>query len=172
MDMFYYQLLKLHAIHADPHSGNYLFGSNGMIGLVDFGCVKYLSADNVRVFSSLFMFQDSLDSAAYVKGIRKLYAASGLEATPKAIQVVKEFGQLYRSMFPPDPRDEGRLVDFGDSAFLKKLYEKSQSLMVHKGLLPDLLFVMRAEGGLYNTLHKLAAKIPSSRIVRKYLKDA
>lgn len=33
-------------VHADPHPGNYLFGG-GQLGVIDFGCVKRLSADFV-----------------------------------------------------------------------------------------------------------------------------
>ena len=40
---FYFQMLKVKAFDADPHSGNYLFGKDGSIGLVDFGCVKHLA---------------------------------------------------------------------------------------------------------------------------------
>src|SRR5713101_4461300 len=42
-ELFYFQVLKIEALHADPHWGNYLFNDDGGISLVDFGCVKYLS---------------------------------------------------------------------------------------------------------------------------------
>src|ERR1700730_10178470 len=41
-ELFYFQVLKVEALHADPHWGNYLFNDDPSIGLVDFGCVKYL----------------------------------------------------------------------------------------------------------------------------------
>jgi predicted unusual protein kinase regulating ubiquinone biosynthesis (AarF/ABC1/UbiB family) len=34
--------------HADPHPGNYRFGSDGTVGFVDFGCVKVLSDQQRR----------------------------------------------------------------------------------------------------------------------------
>jgi predicted unusual protein kinase regulating ubiquinone biosynthesis (AarF/ABC1/UbiB family) len=36
-ELFYYQVLTLETLHADPHWGNYLFGADGTVGLVDFG---------------------------------------------------------------------------------------------------------------------------------------
>lgn len=169
MELFHYQLLKMHAVHADPHLGNYLFDSDGTVGLVDFGCVKRLSPQYVRVFSRLFLFNESFDSDAYVQNLRDLYAASGSRPGRETIRIMREFSGLYQKMFPPDPAQEDRLVDFGSPDFLREIYEKSRRLAAHKGLLPELLFIMRAEGGLYNALHKLGAKIPSSRIVRKHL---
>ena len=47
-ELFYYQVLRVEVLHADPHWGNYLFGPRGEIGLVDFGCVKYLPAEFVE----------------------------------------------------------------------------------------------------------------------------
>ena len=34
--------------HADPHPGNYRFGSDGTVGFVDFGCVKVLTDQQRR----------------------------------------------------------------------------------------------------------------------------
>jgi predicted unusual protein kinase regulating ubiquinone biosynthesis (AarF/ABC1/UbiB family) len=39
----------LHALHADPNPGNYLFADDGTLGLLDFGCVRYYSADFVKL---------------------------------------------------------------------------------------------------------------------------
>ena len=36
--------------HADPHPGNYRFGTDGRVGFVDFGCVKVLSEHQRRSF--------------------------------------------------------------------------------------------------------------------------
>ena len=49
-------------IHADPHSGNYRFqrSSNGIqVGLLDFGCVKRLSANESSALRSLLEWGDS-----------------------------------------------------------------------------------------------------------------
>jgi predicted unusual protein kinase regulating ubiquinone biosynthesis (AarF/ABC1/UbiB family) len=44
-DFYNVQLHQLRAIHADPHPGNFLFGSDGSTGVIDFGCVKEVPED-------------------------------------------------------------------------------------------------------------------------------
>ena len=46
---------------------------------------------------------------------------------------------------------------------------ESAKLLRAKGMLPDYIFVARAEIGLYTTLHRLKARVPMSAIVRRYL---
>ena len=38
-------VFHLKALHADPHFGNYLFMENDSIGLLDFGCVRFINGD-------------------------------------------------------------------------------------------------------------------------------
>ncbi len=52
--LFFYQLFRVQALHADPHPGNYLFNRDGTIGLVDFGCVKYLKPEVVRCYAQFW----------------------------------------------------------------------------------------------------------------------
>ena len=55
-ELFYFQVLKIEALHADPHWGNYLFTDDASISLVDFGCVKYLSPESVAYLRSVFLY--------------------------------------------------------------------------------------------------------------------
>jgi len=45
VELYYSQVHRLKALHADHHPGNYLFQDDGQIGLVDFGCVKRITFD-------------------------------------------------------------------------------------------------------------------------------
>jgi len=38
-----------HTSYADPHSGNYVFMSDGRLGLLDFGCIQRFSPDDMRI---------------------------------------------------------------------------------------------------------------------------
>src|SRR5262249_14948442 len=62
IDLFYFQLLRLNALHADPHWGNYLFGEDGTIGLVDFGCVKRLDRVFVADLQEVLLYPGSRTS--------------------------------------------------------------------------------------------------------------
>jgi predicted unusual protein kinase regulating ubiquinone biosynthesis (AarF/ABC1/UbiB family) len=49
----YANLRHSNLLHADPHPGNYRFGSDGSVGFVDFGCVKVLSESKRRLWISI-----------------------------------------------------------------------------------------------------------------------
>src|SRR5262249_20318937 len=55
-ELFYFQVLQIEALHADPHWGNYLFTKNANIGLVDFGCAKHLMPESVAYLRSVFLY--------------------------------------------------------------------------------------------------------------------
>lgn len=169
-ELFYFQLLVLEAIHADPHWGNYLFRDDGRIGLVDFGCVKYLQHDFVASLRKLYLYPGRRNSKEFQDAIEEWYAASGKNLLPAARRALVDFSNyFYRQVYPPDPRDEERAFDFSKPGFLEEYMRESAKLFRAKGVLPDYIFLARAEIGLYTTLHRLEARVPMSAIVRRYL---
>lgn len=52
VDLFHYTLYQKNVIHADPNMGNYIFMDDGRLGLIDFGCVKWLERPFVEVFKT------------------------------------------------------------------------------------------------------------------------
>jgi hypothetical protein len=89
-----------------------------------------------------------------------------LPATRRAFIVFVE--NFYRQMYPTVP-DKRPLFDFGDAAFLRDCVQAGRNFLRAKGLLAEFTFLVRAEMGLYHTLHRLKAHVPTSQIVRKYL---
>ena len=81
--------------------------------------------------------------------------------------------RVLRVMTPPmtefglPPDDEP--FDFADERCLKVYLKESANLARSRCALPEYLMMARAETGLYATLHRLKARVPMSRIVRKYL---
>lgn len=41
-DFVNFQVHHLRMVHADPHPGNFLFKSDGLVGIIDFGCIKVI----------------------------------------------------------------------------------------------------------------------------------
>jgi len=68
VELYYFQLHNLKAVHADHHPGNYLFQSDGRLGLVDFGCVKRISFDATDLINSVVArsWRDSEKAAQHV----------------------------------------------------------------------------------------------------------
>ena len=170
MTLFYFQLLKLHALHADPHWGNYLFNADGSIGLVDFGCVKRLRPAFVADLQEFLLYPGSRMSPEFQRLLDKRYKVMGGTMTPGARKTLSWFAEtFYRRVFPPEPERDGDRFDFSDTGFLRDYLRGSQELFKSRGTLPEYIFLVRAEIGLYQTLHRLKARVHTSRIVRKYL---
>src|SRR6267143_90262 len=168
-ELFYFQVLKIEALHADPHWGNYLFNDAAGISLVDFGCVKYLSRESVDYLRSVFLYPGAIDSADFSRLLETYYDQVGEKLVPAARRALVRFSEnFYRKVYPPTP-DKDQLFDFSDSAFLHDYLRESKNLLRTKGVLTEFIFMGRAEMGLYQTLHRLRARVATSQIVRKYL---
>jgi len=168
-DLFYFQVLEIQAVHADPHWGNYLFKKDGSISMVDFGCAKYLSRSTVGYLREGFLYPGSTDSAGFRKLLEKYYEDEGRKLSHATRQALIGFAEnFYRKVYPPGAEHD-EAFDFGDAAFLSDFLAASKDLFKAKGVLTELIFLARAEMGMYQTLHRLKARVHTSRIVRKYL---
>jgi predicted unusual protein kinase regulating ubiquinone biosynthesis (AarF/ABC1/UbiB family) len=169
-ELFYFQVLKVEAVHADPHWGNYLFNDDGTIALVDFGCVKYLTTASVDYLRSVFLYGGSTRSADFEALLQKYYRAVGRKLPRATCRALVRFADdFYRKVYPPELERRDQVFDFSDTQFLQAYLEKSKNLFRAKGVMPEYIFMARAEMGLYQTLHRLRAKVRTSEIVRKYL---
>ncbi|PYS60664.1 MAG: hypothetical protein DMF74_18240, partial [Acidobacteria bacterium] len=168
-ELFYFQLLKIEALHADPHWGNYLFNDDAGISLVDFGCVKYLSSETVTYLRSVFLYPGASDSADFRRLLETYYERAGEKLLPAARRALLGFvDNFYRKVYPPKP-EKNQLFDFGDATILRDFLRESKNLVRTMGVLTEFIFIGRTEMGLYQTLHRLRARVPTSQIVRKYL---
>jgi predicted unusual protein kinase regulating ubiquinone biosynthesis (AarF/ABC1/UbiB family) len=168
-ELFYFQVLKVEAFHADPHWGNYLFDDDASIGLVDFGCVKYLRPESAEYLRSAFLYPDNTASSDFRRLIETHYERMGKKLLPVARRALISFADnFYRKVYPPEPENP-QPFDFGNVEFLQDYLRESKNLLRTKGVLTEYIFMGRAEMGLYQTLHRLRARVPTSQIVRKYL---
>lgn len=172
LELFYFQILRLHAFHADPNAGNYLYGEGGSIGLIDFGCVKRMTPAFVANLSGLFLYRGARDSGHFQSVLEKRYAMFGETLRPAARRAMSEFAEkFYRKVYPPEVEKDDEAFDFGESPVVQDYMRESQKLVNSKGALSEHVFLARAEMGLYHTLHRLRARVHTSRIVRQYLKN-
>ena len=172
-ELFYYQVLRVEAMHADPHWGNYLFRPRGEIGLVDFGCVKYLPAEFVENLRKVFLYQGSRDTPEFRRLMQERYAPRGTKLSATAQRALARMSEhFYGLVYPPDPADDSRPFDFSDPTVLRNDMTEAGNLTRAKAGLPEYVLFARAEIGLYQTLHRLGARVHTSRIVRRYLDKA
>ena len=171
LELFYFQVLGLGAFHADPHWGNYLFRSDGTVGLVDFGCVRHLSPAFVDNLRSVFLYPGPRDSAPFRALLSKRYSLAGQRLAPKTQSaLVRMATEFYGTVYPPEVERDQERVDFGDATIVRLYARESQNLLRAKATLPEYVFLGRTESGLYNTLHRLQARVRTSAIVRRCLR--
>jgi predicted unusual protein kinase regulating ubiquinone biosynthesis (AarF/ABC1/UbiB family) len=169
-ELFYFQVLRTGVLHADPHWGNYLFGSRNDVALVDFGCVKFLTPEFQKSLDELYLYPGARDSEHFHRLLEKRYALFGMKLRPAARRALVAFAEtFYRRVYPPEPERFHETFDFGDAEFLRAYMAASRTLLKSKGMLPEYLFLARAEMGLYHTLHRLRARVQTSRIVSEQL---
>src|SRR2546426_2858212 len=133
-ELFYLQLLKIEAFHADPHWGNYLFDDDAGISLVDFGCVKYLSSETVAYLRSVFLYPGASDSADFRRLLEAYYERVGEKLLPAARRALLGFvDNFYRKVYPPKP-EKNQLFDFGDATILRDFLRESKNLVRTMGV--------------------------------------
>jgi len=170
LELFYFQVLTVGAFHADPHWGNYLFRPDGSIGLVDFGCVKRLTKPFVANLRAVFLYPGSRDSTAFRELLAARYAGGAPRLSPKAQQaLVRMTKDFYSKVYPPEVERDHEPYDFGNGDAIKLYIRESQKITRAKATLPEYVFLGRTESGLYNTLHRLKARVRTSAIVRRCL---
>jgi predicted unusual protein kinase regulating ubiquinone biosynthesis (AarF/ABC1/UbiB family) len=173
VELFYFQLLEVEAFHADPHWGNYLFGRDGSIGLVDFGCVKHLRPEFVATLRAVYLFPGDRTGPRFQELLDQRYALHGRKLSPAARKALARFAEnFYRTVYPPELSRDDEPFDFADEKFLKTYMRESANLAKSRVALPEYLMIARAETGLYATLHRLRARVPMSKIVRRHLAQA
>lgn len=167
--LFFFQLFRLQALHADPHPGNYLLNQDGTIGLVDFGCVKHLKPEVVRCYAQFWSREWTHDPKLFAEIIRVVFGPKVSPEEPRVRRCMNEIRRFYDEFHPLD-RDD-RALELGDARFMDGLAKLAKMLVSNKFLAPDFLFLSRTESGMCNLLHTLKARVTTTRIAREWMPD-
>jgi predicted unusual protein kinase regulating ubiquinone biosynthesis (AarF/ABC1/UbiB family) len=167
MRLFFFQLFKVRALHADPHPGNYLFNGDGTIGLVDFGCVKHLKPEVIRCYAQFWSREWLHDETIYAEIVKVIFGQVKPSKSVHVKECMKAIAGFYNE-FHPLTREPVTL-DLGKPSFMDALVKLSAVLLKNKFLTPEFLFLSRTEAGMCNLLHILKARIPTTQIAREYV---
>ena len=160
--LFFFQLFRMQALHADPHPGNYLFNHDGTIGLVDFGCVKYLKPEVVRCYAQFWSREWSRDPGLFAEIIRTIFGPRVSPEEPRVRRCMNGIKRFYDEFHPlTEPL---ATLDLADPKFMDDLNQLAKTLLKNKFLSPEFLFLSRTESGLCNLLHALKARVPTTQI--------
>ena len=156
VELYYTQLHRLRALHADHHPGNYLFQPDGRIGLIDFGCVKRINFDGTDLIRCCVdrTWRQGDKAAEYV--LRIIFGPRIPYARARKMLPMLEVmtGILY-----PEGKDADPMVDFGKAQLLNLLTKAMKKVLQDKLTNPEFAFISRAELGLYSLLHQLNARV-------------
>jgi predicted unusual protein kinase regulating ubiquinone biosynthesis (AarF/ABC1/UbiB family) len=161
-------IFRLGALNGDPHPGNYLFGDDGRVGFIDFGCVKYFPDEMLARWKQIVRahlegereaFRRLIVEAGFMRAdteidADRLYRYFGYFYAPfhedRSFRFTREYTQKsFRLIFAPDGEFAG---------FQKKL-----------DMPRDFVFVNRLQWGVYSLLADLRAEANWHRIHRELL---
>jgi predicted unusual protein kinase regulating ubiquinone biosynthesis (AarF/ABC1/UbiB family) len=166
-DFYDFQMHRLRMVHADPHPGNFLFRSDGSLGIIDFGCVKVVPDDFYEYYFRLHTpgVLDNPELMTELFYLNEFISEKDSEAEKKL------FIPLFREIIGlmGKPFFAGKF-DFGDPAFFEQVYRLSESLYNNKDVRNSRtargskhsLYINRTYFGLYMLLHELRANIVTS----------
>ena len=172
-DLFFMEFYYLQMIHADPNPGNFIFMSEGKLGLIDFGCVKKLDDAFLESFSKLHA---SLMDEMSDEEITQQYATLGMvdyDEPEKMVafyqEAIKPLDRIYIEIFREERYDFKKNNDFSERGFNTIMeVQKKQIDSVHK-MNPDYIFIDRTLLGYYAMFEKLESTIDTrfaKRLIR------
>jgi predicted unusual protein kinase regulating ubiquinone biosynthesis (AarF/ABC1/UbiB family) len=165
--LFFYQLFRVQALHADPHPGNYLLNNDGTIGLVDFGCVKYLKPEVGRCYAQFWSREWAHDSKLLAEIIRVIFGPKVSPHEPRVRRCMNGIRRFYDQYHPLDK--PAKVLDLADPKFMDSLGDLAKILFKNKFLSPEFLFLSRTESGMCNLLHILKARVATTHIARLWM---
>src|SRR6185436_3569736 len=131
-------------IHADPHPGNYLIADDGIVELVDFGCVKQFSpafVEMMRGFEERIWMRGEEPTRRFAAMI---WGQEILKRPQVAKKLLKQAVEFYELLFPA-VTGKSTPVNFGDAKVLETMFGIWNDCLRSKAVNPEFAFHSRAE---------------------------
>lgn len=167
-DFYDYQIHSLKQVHADPHPGNFIISDDGVLGVIDFGCVKVIPDEFYDPYFSLIR-KDMLTAGPELdntfKQLQFIYDSDSAEDKAYFSEVIKDMMGLLGQPFHQDE------FDFGDDSYFQKIFQMGEVISESKKFREsekargarDGLYINRTYFGLYNILNELKAKVRTTK---------
>nr|WP_320194199.1 AarF/ABC1/UbiB kinase family protein [uncultured Desulfobacter sp.] len=159
-DIFLKSLYECHVIHADPNPGNFIIDDDLNVGLVDFGCIKYLSPEFIEQYRQLVASAAHGDKPAHYQimvDIGMLQQAQDSEMAHEIRAVSNEFCNWFGTLYQSDPFNFNARPDFMVQG--KALMLRCQRLHRHINVNPDFIFLERTRYGLFRLFDQMAVSV-------------
>ena len=170
-DVFVQSFYGLQALHADPNPGNYLFTDDGILGLLDFGCVRYFSQEFVTLLPELLRAYMDHNADTVIGTYEKLGMVA--EMSPNELQAffnstLQPFGDWLTKPFKVEAFDFGDRDSpytsegwklMGQITDIKKINSMAKSLKTTNKLANEFIFFNRTFFGLYQIFERMGATV-------------
>ncbi len=153
-------LYRLHIIQADPNPGNFIAGDDGLLGLVDFGCVKRLDPAIVELYRQLTLAAAHGDRETHFQLMIRLGLIDN-DLSGTTLTEIREMsdamGRWYGRFFAE------KTFDFAANPQVmaegKNLMHRYRHLRTLFRVNPDLIFLDRTRYGLLRIFAMLGARV-------------
>lgn len=155
--------------NADPHPGNYLFGKDGVVTFLDFGCVQPLDPARLPAARAVHRAAIARDEAGFARAVSTLLELRGGAYEPLAIAYSRHcFAPLFDSPFRLTREYSASLV--GEIQRLKQaMWSKDRSFVM---LPPSMILLNRLQFGFYSVLARLDVRVDYAAVERGFLSEA
>lgn len=158
-DFFHAQINDTCTIHADAHPGNFLYTTDGRLGVLDFGCVKVCPADFFSRYMELFVAHFNQHEDRMLQLYKELEIIDDIQDLNESeydfVNFTRRLGRLFVNPYHFDT------FDFGDDRFSEEFngYAREAAGYKEPRGSKHFIFMARAHLGMYQMLMKLQAKV-------------
>lgn len=156
--------------NADPHPGNYLFGPDGSISFLDFGCVQPISEQKRLSAISMHKAAACEDWDTFFDGARDMLQSRG--------GMYEELVRGYlRDCFRPISDSPFRISRDYSTGLVDQFKAMTNELRKSKNddfvpLPPGILFINRLQFGFFSVLARLDAEVDYQQVEREFFTEA
>lgn len=172
-DFYMFQMHHLRQVHADPHPGNFLIDSDGLLVAIDFGCIKQIPETFYVPYFELVRPEIIDNPDLFTEKLYELEILRPDDSKEELIYFTKIFHDLLSLFTKPFHGDSFDFSDeefFGSIAKMGEEFSKDTQLRKMNGNRGSkhFLYINRTFFGLYNLLHDLKARI-DTQAYKKYI---
>lgn len=163
-DFYDYQIHHLHAVHADPHPGNFIITEDNWLGIIDFGCVKEIPKDFYREYFRLMEPGITKRDAYFKSLLSELEFILPGDSEEEKIYFTNLFTRMLELLGKPF---SSKRFDFSDKKYFEEVYGLADEIANDKQFRKSNaargsrhgIYVNRTYFGLYNILHQIGAEV-------------
>ena len=167
-DFYQFQIHELRMTHADAHPGNFLFQEDGTAVVLDFGCVKEISAGFYDAYFQLLDPAVMEDPVALRKGAIAAQVILDSDSPEQQEWFLSIFREALSLLCRPFYQ---KTFDFGDKSYFDEIYAYGEKMGRDKSLRSSItprgdkdgIYLNRTFFGLYTLLNQLGAEVETGR---------